>query len=106
MFFNNKDEIQEVRLEVPQQKLTTSTKTNRGVSLSTAEPNNKYRFQLTLILEGDVEKLIVCDEGEVPVFHEFDNLKNGWFEKLVFLNHSGVTPLTWRTCLSQWMGEI
>jgi antitoxin component YwqK of YwqJK toxin-antitoxin module len=85
MFFNNKDEVQEVRLEVPQQKVTTSTYANKEVSLSNTEPNNEDRFKLTIILEGDVEKLIVCDEGEVPpVFHEFDNLKSGWFQDIKF----------------------
>ena len=40
---------------------------------------------LKISLLGNVDKLIVCDEGKSPnIFHEFDSLTEGWSKELSF----------------------
>ena len=40
---------------------------------------------LSISISGDVQKLIVCDEGmSPPEFHEFDSLSKGWSQEIPF----------------------
>ena len=40
---------------------------------------------LSISTVGSIKKLIVCDEGmSPPVFHEFDNLSDGWTKEIPF----------------------
>ena len=45
--------------------------------------NNSHILKISIF--GDVDKLIICDEGKSPnVFHEFDSLKTGWEKEISF----------------------
>ena len=67
---------------------TISEVSNNLETGSTSEPqvsNNLHMLKISMI--GNVEKLIICDEGKTPnIFHEFDSLTVGWQKDIPFEN--------------------
>ena len=62
---------------------------------------------LTISITGDVNNLIVGDEGKSPpVYHEYYDLVSGWTEDIEFEDILNVIQLNWRTLSFQSMAVL
>ena len=73
--------------ESGQEIKTSETKGQVIIERDTGAPleSTVNSHNLKISITGDVDKLIICDEGKSPnVFHEFDSLKAGWEKEISF----------------------
>ena len=73
--------------ESGQEIKTSETKGQVIIERDTGAPleSTVNSHNLKISITGDVDKLIICDEGKSPnVFHEFDSLVEGWEKEIPF----------------------
>ena len=63
--------------------MTPWSVTERNSSNASSVLTQNHILKISIL--GNVDKLIVCDEGKSPnIFYEFDSLSEGWSKELSF----------------------